>query len=164
MPPEHAHPHGPMRRKQREITDRAEIDGIIGQANIMRIALVDGDVPFLVPVFYWYNGKALYFHSARSGTKIDILKRNAKVCFELGIEHGVIEDEMACDFEARHKTVIGIGKAVFVEDDKEKIAALDGIVARFTDRHFEYPRENLDRTAVIRIDIDSIKGKKYGFA
>jgi nitroimidazol reductase NimA-like FMN-containing flavoprotein (pyridoxamine 5'-phosphate oxidase superfamily) len=160
MHPEH--PHGPMRRKQREITDRAEIDSILSQANLMRIALVDGDMPFLVPVFYWYDGKALYFHSAKAGTKIDILKKNANICFEAGIEHGVIEDELACDFEARHKTVIGIGKAVFVEDDQEKIAALDGIVARFTAKHFEYPKENLDRTAVIRIDIDSMKGKKHG--
>jgi hypothetical protein len=79
------------------------------------------------------------------------------------IEHSVIEDELACDFEARHKTVIGIGKAVFVEDDQEKIAALDGSVARYTAKHFEYPKENLDRSAVIRIDIDSMKGKKHGF-
>lgn len=162
--PPPAHPHGPMRRKQREITERAEIDAILGQATVMRIALADGDVPFLVPVFYYYDGQALFFHSAPAGTKIEILKRNNKVCFEVGIEHGVIEDELACDFEARHKTVIGIGKAAFVEDAAEKIAALDGIVARFTDKHFDYPRENLDRTAVIRIDIDGIKGKQHGFA
>lgn len=164
MSSEFTHPHGAMRRKNREITDRTEIDAILGAAQVMRIALVHGDTPFLVPVFYCYDGQALYFHSAQAGEKIEILKRNNKVCFEIGIEHGVVEDEMACDFEARHKTVIGLGQAVFVADKAEKVAALDGIVAQFTDQHFEYPQENLDKTAVIRIDIESIKGKKYGFA
>ena len=159
-----SHPHGAMRRNDREITERTEIDAILNAANVMRIALVDGDTPFLVPVFYCYDGKSVYFHSAKSGTKIDIIKRNNKICFEVGIKHGVIEDAMACDFEARHKTVIGFGRAVFVKDDDEKIKALDRIVALFTSKRFDYPKSNLDRTAVIRIDIDSIKGKKHGFA
>ena len=59
--------------------------------------------------------------------------------------------------------MIGIGKAVFVEDEAEKIKALDLIVAHFSPTKFVYPKDNLDRTAVIRIDIDSVKGKKHGF-
>jgi hypothetical protein len=157
------HPHGMMRRKDREISDRTEIDSIIRSANLMRIALVDGDVPFLIPVFYAYEGSALYFHSAQAGTKMEILKRNNNVCFEISIDNGFIESEEACDFEAKHRTVIGVGKAQFVEDVLEKIKALDLIVAHFSDKKFEYPEANLKRTAVIRIDIESIKGKKHGF-
>lgn len=159
-----SHSHGEMRRSDREITERAEIDAILNAGKVMRIALVDGDTPFLVPVFYAYDGQSIYFHSAQSGSKIDIIKRNNKICFEVGIKHGYIEDAMACDFEAKHKTVIGLGRAVFVKDEAEKIAALDRIVALFTDQHFEYPPANLKRTAVIRIDIESIKGKKHGYA
>lgn len=164
MHAEASHPHGEMRRSDREITDRAEIDAILARGKLMRIALVDGDTPFLVPVFYSYNGLSLFFHSALSGSKIAILRRNPKVCFEVSIDHGIIEDQQACDFEARHRTVIGLGHAVFVQDEQDKIQALDRIVARFTEKRFEYPRSNLDRTAVIRIDIDSVKGKKHGFA
>jgi len=157
------HPHGPMRRKDREITDRAEIDAIIGQAKVLHLALADGDTPFLVPVFYAYDGGALYFHSAKSGTKIDILKRNNKVCFEISVDHGVIESDVACDFEARHRTVIGFGTADFVEDEAERIKALHLIVGRFTDKTFEFPKANLKATVVLRITIASIKGKKHGF-
>jgi uncharacterized protein len=156
------HPHGLMRRKDREITDRTEIDEIIKATNLMHIALVDGDMPFLVPVFYAFDGTALYFHSAQAGSKIEILKRNNNVCFEISIDNGFIESEEPCDFEAKHRTVIGIGKAVFVEDTADKIKALDLIVAHFTEKKFEYPKTNLDRTAVIRIDIVSVKGKKHG--
>jgi len=156
------HPHGLMRRKDREITDRTEIDAIIKATNLMHIALVDGAMPFLVPVFYAFDGTALYFHSAQAGSKIEILKRNNNVCFEISIDNGFIESEEPCDFEAKHRTVIGMGKAVFVEDTADKIKALDLIVAHFTEKKFEYPKTNLDRTAVIRIDIVSVKGKKHG--
>jgi uncharacterized protein len=162
-PTTEGHPNDMMRRKDREITDPAEIDAIIRSAHLMRIALADGDMPFLVPVFYCFDGTALYFHSAHAGTKIDILKRNNNVCFEISIDHGIIESEVACDFEAKHRTVIGFGKAVFVKDDAEKVKALDLIVGHFTDKKFEYPKANLSRTMVIRIDIVSMKGKKHGF-
>ena len=154
---------GAMRRREREIIDRSEIDAILHAGRVMRIALVDGDRPFIVPVFYAYDGQALYFHSAQKGSKIEILERNPNICIEVGLDHGVIEDEKACDFEARHRTVIGHGKARFVTDPDEKLRALDRIVARFTDRKFEYPAPNLAMTIVVRIDIEVFKGKKHGF-
>jgi nitroimidazol reductase NimA-like FMN-containing flavoprotein (pyridoxamine 5'-phosphate oxidase superfamily) len=152
-----------MRCDEREITDRAEIDEILRRAHLMRIALVDGERPFLVPVFYGYDGTFLYFHSARKGSKIEILKKNNHICFEISIDHGIIEDESPCDFEARHRTVIGHGKASFVTDKAEKIRALDVIVAAFSERKFTYPEANLNNTAVLRIDIEILKGKKHGF-
>ncbi|MEA5129399.1 MAG: pyridoxamine 5'-phosphate oxidase family protein [Proteiniphilum sp.] len=108
------------------------------------------------------NGRSLYFHSAKAGTKIDIIKKNNNVCFEISIDNGIVESDMACDFEAKHRTVIGFGKAIFVEDEREKIDVLNSIVAQFTDKLFEFPKGNLNATAVIRIDIVSIKGKKHG--
>ncbi len=157
------YPHGAMRRKDREITDRIEIDEILTSTQVMHLALADHDAPFLVPVFYAYDGEALYFHSANAGTKIGILKRNPKVCFEVSIDHGVIESDKACDFEARHRTVIGFGTAGFIAEEAEKIRILDQIVSRFTSKHFDYPKANLRSVAVIRINIESIKGKKHGF-
>jgi uncharacterized protein len=156
-------PFGPMRRRKREITDRAEIDAILRESKVMRLALADDNRPFVVPVFFAYNGRAIYFHSAREGTKIEILKRNKNVCFEISVEGGVLESDIACDFEAKHRTVIGFGEAAFVEDAAEKKNALDKIVAKFSDKKFDYPEKNLAMTLVVRIDIESLTGKKYGF-
>lgn len=157
------HPHGGMRRKDREITSRAEIDAIVNSTKVMHLALADNNVPFLVPVFYAYDGVALYFHSSRVGTKMEILKRNNKVCFEISVDHGIIESDVACDFEAKHRTVIGVGSAVLVEDNDERIKVLNQIVARFTDKKFTFPVANLNHTAIVRIEIESIKGKQHGF-
>lgn len=153
---------GPVWRRDRAIEDRGEIDAIIRATNVMHLALADGNRPLVVPLFFAYDGRALYFHSALAGTKMDILERNQEVCFEISVDHGVVESELACDFEARHRTVIGFGKAALVEDEAEKTAALDLIVAGFTGRRFVYPKERLRRTAVVRIDIESVTGKKFG--
>jgi uncharacterized protein len=157
-----AHPHGAMRREDREITDRAEIDAILRAGHLMHLALCDQNVPFLVPVFYAYDGTALYFHSAKRGSKIEILKHNNRVCFEISEALGVIPSDQACNFEARHQTVIGHGLASFIEESAEKTAVLDRIVAQFTSATFSYPEANLRATAVIRIDITSLKGKRHG--
>lgn len=157
-----AHPHGIMRRKEREIVDRKEIDEILFAGKVMHLALANDNLPFLVPVFYAYDGKSLYFHSAKAGTKIEMMKRNNNVCFEISIDNGIVESDLACDFEAKHRTVIGFGKVVFVENENEKIDVLNRIVAQFTSRSFEFPKGNLQATAVIRIDIESVKGKKHG--
>ena len=156
------YPHGAMRRKKREIEDRSEIEEILHLERTMHLALADNNIPFVVPVFYAFDGTSIYFHSAKAGTKMEILKRNNNVCFEVSIGEGVVPSNAACDFEAKHRTVIGVGKAIFVEDEAEKIRALDLIVAKFTEEKFTYPQANLNLTQVVRIDIESIKGKKHG--
>ena len=156
-------PFGAMRRKEREINSREEIDEILASTSVMNLALCDNNVPFLVPVFFVYDGAAIYFHSAYAGTKMGILSRNNAVCFEVSVDQGFIESDAACDFEAKHRTVIGFGKAVLVEEMSEKVRVLDMIVARFTDKKFPYPQGSLDNTAVVRIGIESIKGKKHGY-
>lgn len=156
--------HGPVRRKERAIVDRAEIDAILHEGKVVHLAMSLDDRPFLVPLFYAYDGTSLYFHSAQHGTKIEILKQNPHVCFEVSLDHGVIPSENACDFEARHRSVIGMGKAVFVENEQEKLRALDAIVGRFTEEKFTYPAQMLAHTNMVRIEIESLKGKKHGMA
>ncbi len=156
-------PHGSMRRKDREILDRKEIDSLIRSEKVMHLALSDNNIPFVVPLFYVFDENALFFHSAKNGSKIEILKRNNIVCFEIFSGYGIIESEIACDFEAKHHTVIGTGTASFIEGDSEKKMRLDMIVARFTQRKFEYPVHQFNATAIVQIDISSVKGKKHGF-
>lgn len=157
------HPHGEMRRDEREITDPADIDAILTQERVMYIALSSDNVPFVLPVFYVWNGTSLYFHSARSGSKIAIMKKNPAICFAISHYGGVVEDALACNYEARHRTVIGTGQVHFVQDDAEKIAMLHQLMAGFSDKTFTFPSANLTATQVIRIDIASMKGKQHGF-
>jgi nitroimidazol reductase NimA-like FMN-containing flavoprotein (pyridoxamine 5'-phosphate oxidase superfamily) len=156
------HPHGEMRRDERELTDPQALDAILQAGRVMYIALASENMPFLLPVFYVWDGTALWFHSARAGSKIDIMRQNANICFAVSEYGGIIEDDLACNFEARHRTVIGVGKTYFVDDEAEKVTMLHRLMARFSDKTFDFPAANLKATQVVRIDITSMKGKQHG--
>ena len=72
-----------MRRKDREIEDRAELESIIGAAMVCRLAMSEDDRPYIVPLCFGYKDGNLYFHSAEEGKKLEILRVNSSICFEI---------------------------------------------------------------------------------
>ena len=70
-----------MRRKDKEITDEKVINEILEKAKVCRLALFDKDYPYIVPMNYGYKDNALFFHVAKEGKKIDLIKRNNNVRF-----------------------------------------------------------------------------------
>ena len=62
-----------MRRAEKEITDRAQIDSIIQEAGVCRIGLVDGDEAYIVPMNFGYADGCLWFHCAKEGRKMDLV-------------------------------------------------------------------------------------------
>lgn len=151
-----------MRRADKQISDRDEIDGIIRQSKVCRLALVDGGRPYLVPLCFGYDGSALYFHSAPAGKKIDLLKKNRNVCFEFDADAEAVPAGASCGWTMRYRSVIGSGIAGFVEDPVEKRTALAAIMRQYGGEEPEYSDETLRKTAVIKVEIRDITGKKSG--
>jgi nitroimidazol reductase NimA-like FMN-containing flavoprotein (pyridoxamine 5'-phosphate oxidase superfamily) len=152
-----------MRRKDKEITDLKGIEAIINKAKVCRLALTLDDTPYIVPVCFGYSAERIYFHSAKEGEKVDIIKKNHRVCFEFDIDHELVESEKACNWGIKFRSVIGFGKASFVDNIEEKQEALGIIMQNYTDKKFLFPEEKLNRTLVVRIDIEQITGKKSGY-
>jgi nitroimidazol reductase NimA-like FMN-containing flavoprotein (pyridoxamine 5'-phosphate oxidase superfamily) len=151
-----------MRRKDREITDEAALRAIMEQAPVCRIGLSDGETPYVVPLNFGLGERCLYFHCARQGRKLDIIGRNNRVCFEMDILHKVYRHEAACGCSTRFDSVIGVGRALLVEEPVEKKLALDRIMEHYGYAGpFTYPEEMVAKTAVIRIDIESMTGKHH---
>lgn len=77
-----------MRRSDREITDLGEILSIINDCKVIHLAMVDDGVPYLLPLNFGYvceSGAFSFFcHSAREGRKLDTLRKNPTVAFEMG--------------------------------------------------------------------------------
>jgi nitroimidazol reductase NimA-like FMN-containing flavoprotein (pyridoxamine 5'-phosphate oxidase superfamily) len=55
----------PMRRKDKEITDRQQIDEILSKAEIIRLAVVDNGLPYIVAMNFAYVDGFIYMHSAK---------------------------------------------------------------------------------------------------
>ena len=152
-----------MRRKEREINDIKEIEKLIIGADVCRIGFVDGDEPYIVPVFFGYESNTIYFHSAWEGRKVNLIKKNNKVCFELDTDIEIIQSDNSCDWGSKYRSVIGTGRAFFVTDNQEKIDGLNVIMKHYSSDMFQFSQEKLNHVLIVRIDIDSIHGKKAGY-
>jgi nitroimidazol reductase NimA-like FMN-containing flavoprotein (pyridoxamine 5'-phosphate oxidase superfamily) len=152
-----------MRKKDKEISDESGIRAIIEKANVCRLGMVNGNKPYIVPLCFGYHDNVLYFHGSLKGQKIDLIRKNPNVCFEFDLITETMESENACDWSMKYQSVIGFGKAVFIESSDEKRKALSIIMGQYSDRLFLFPENILKVTAVIKVEIESMTGKHSGF-
>ena len=153
-----------MKRSDREIKDQKEIETIVERADVCRIGLSDGNMPYIVPMNFGYKDNCLYFHCAKEGKKIDIIKRNNSVCFEMDIDHVFLKPEgRPCGWSAKYQSVIGFGKAFIVETFEEKSEALNIITQHYGGDYYPFSKDELEKVIIIRIEIVSITGKKAGY-
>ncbi len=157
----------PMRRQDREIVDSERIWEIMRRAELCRVAFCDGDWPYVVPMNFGILDKALYFHCASDGVKLDLLKANPNVCFEVEVDVQVVPGDQACGWSVRYQSVIGFGRASVVEDSDEKRAGLKALLAQYeglaqckTDCETEIPQHISSETTIFRVDIHSLTGKE----
>jgi len=151
-----------MRRKEKEITEASAIEAIITKSLVCRLALSDHNSPYIVPLCFGYEDKVLYFHGSLKGKKIDIIKKNQKVCFEFDINTDIVKAEDACHWSMKYQSVIGFGKAVLLEDLDEKRKAFNIIMSQYSDRTFQFNDTTLKGMVVIKVEIESMTGKQSG--
>jgi len=154
-----------MRRKDREVKDIKGIEEILLQCSTCHVAMVDNGSPYVVPLSYGYrilNGNmlALYFHCALEGRKLDVLRRNNRVCFEMANEGEPVHAETPCNSGYYYASVIGFGEAVFVEDVDEKSKALSIIFSHQTGENIAFSPEQTKSVCVFKIVSTDFTGKK----
>ena len=149
-----------MRRSDREIIDRNAIEEIIGSAHVCRIGMIDGSVPYIVPLNFGYRNGIFYFHSARQGRKIEILAHTRQVCLEIDGGHQLVTAEAACDWGMRYVSVIAYGRPYFIEEPTAKREALAIIMAQYATGSFVFPENALAVTAVFAVEVETMTGKQ----
>ena len=155
-----------MRRRDREVTDLAEIKAIVEKNMILHLGLFDEEFPYIIPLHYGYEYRKdtdqfiFYMHGARQGHKIDLIHQNPNVCIQ--IEGEVLPDY---DFEAPYKfsaffsSFIGRGKAELLEDLDDKTAALNQLMSHQTGKIFEFTEKRIHSVAVIKVVVDQYSAK-----
>ena len=150
-----------MRRKDREISDLGEMESIIQRADICRLAFCDRGKPYVVPLCFGYRRGAIYFHSAREGRKLDMIRNNRRVSFEMDIDQELIRSIDRCSM--RYRSVIGHGLASIVEERDDMAVALDLIMRHYRQEPFIYCQETLESTVIIKVEIEELTGKACGY-
>lgn len=154
-----------MRRSEKEVKDIEEIEGILKRAKICRLGLCVDNIPYVVPMNFGYKDNSLYLHSAKTGKKMDILKLNPTVCFEVEGDTELVDGgEVACKWGMKFISVIGLGSARIIEDRTEKKEALDILMGQYAkEQNYEYNDKHIDAVEMIEIKIDQLSCKKSGW-
>lgn len=147
-----------MRRKDRQLSD-SETEGILktGLYGVLSMIGLNG-YGYGVPLSYAYTGGGIYCHCAREGSKLDNMRQNDRVSFCIVGEAVPLPEK----FSMKYQSTIVFGRVREVEGE-EKLNALIALVEKYSGDYLEKGREyaarSLDKTRVMRIDIEEITGK-----
>jgi nitroimidazol reductase NimA-like FMN-containing flavoprotein (pyridoxamine 5'-phosphate oxidase superfamily) len=169
-----------MRRQDREVTDTSAILAIIEAADSCRLGMIDDTGsslrPYLVALNFGFEPKpgespkgTFWFHCARDGHKLDLLKRNAQVCIQLDCQHEPVINGLGCGWGMKYASVFAEGCAVFVNDPTEQRHGLDQLMAHYR-RLWGVPSQDkipgdyddkvLAKTTIFRVDVVTLTAKR----
>ena len=151
-----------MRRKDKKITDKDIILEILQAAHICRIAIHTDDYPYIVPMNYGYKENVIYLHSASAGRKLDLLKQNNKVGFEIEQGHEIIKDEVSCKWTTKYRSIIGFGDIEFINDKAQKLAGLTIIMEHHGKKDNIFSEKAVESVVVLKLHIKALSAKQSG--
>jgi uncharacterized protein len=153
-----------MRRKDREITDIADLINILEICKTCHIAMIDEGKPYIVPMSYGYeivdDTLVLYFHSAKDGRKIEILHKNSDVCFEMCNEGESVNAETPCNSGYYFSSIIGYGEVIFLDNVGEKCKALTKMFQQQTGKKVDFNEQQANTVCVFKVISKDFNGKK----
>ncbi len=142
--------------REKLVTDMNEIVKILDSSKVVHVGMIDGDEPYVVPMNYGYtleDGKlTLWLHCAKRGRKLDVLRANNKVFFEMECGIQPFEGDIACRYGISYSSIMGRGTAEIVEDTELKKAALTHLMKTQTGKDFEFEDKMASIVSIIKID------------
>ena len=152
-----------MTKREFQITDENQIRNILDTAKVLRLGLAVDNEPYVVPMNYGYtmeDGRlVLYLHSAVRGKKLDMIRANSRVFFELDCDVTPFEGKVACQYGLTYSSIMGRGTARIVEDVEEKMQAMSILMKTQTQKKFTFNERLVSIVAVIRIDVEEYTAK-----
>jgi uncharacterized protein len=154
-----------MPKKRRIILKETEKEEIISKCDCCYIGMVDeNNHPYVLPYNFGYKDKCIYLHSGQTGKKIEILKKNNRVCAVFSISQGMSaqNEDVACSYIWSYKSVICYGRVEFIEDYEKKVEALNMIMKHYIQRDFTYSAPSVNNVLVYKVVVEEMTGKEFG--
>ena len=153
-----------MTRRERQVTDLNEIKELLDKCMILHLGLVDGDEPYVVPMNYGYTMEddklTIYLHGATAGKKLDLIRTNPKVFFEMDCDVSPFEGKVACQYGTTYASVMGRGRAEILEDVEEKKKGLSVLMKTQTGKDFTFDDRMVSIVSVIRVEVLDYTAKR----
>ena len=152
-----------MTKRERQVTDLKEIARILEAGKVLHLGLAVDNEPYVVPMNYGHtfeDGKLkVYLHSALRGRKLDMMRRNPHVFFEIDCDRMPFDGKLPCQYGMVYSSLMGRGTAHIVEDAEEKMRAMTHLMKTQTGKDFTFDEKLVSIVAVIRIDVSEYTAK-----
>jgi uncharacterized protein len=152
-----------------EIKSKQKIKEFLDAEHVGRIASIDSNgFPQIIPMNFVFLNDAIYMHSHTKGEKLENVKRNNKVGFEVDREleflPSYFEDPKNASLaDTLYISVVIKGKGIIVNNREEKTLALNGLMKKYQPEGMYEPispeMHVVDEVAIIKVIPDTIKGK-----
>ena len=152
-----------LTKRERQVTDPEQIVHILDTGKVLHLGLAVDNEPYVVPMNYGYtleDGKlVLYLHSALKGKKLDMIRANPRVFFEIDCDLMPFEGRVPCQYGLVYSSIMGRGTATIVEDVEQKKQAMTILMKTQTGKDFAFEDRLVSIVAVIRIDVAEYTAK-----
>ncbi len=151
----------PMRRAKQQLPP-AEAEAILagGTSGVLAV-LGDDGYPYAVPLSYVYADGKIYFHCAKSGHKLDAVRREAKASFCVVAQDQVVPAEYTTYF----RSVIAFGRVRVLTEPREVRAAIEKLARRYAPedtaaRRAELIEKELPLLCMLEFSVEHLTGKE----
>lgn len=153
-----------MRRKERNITDKAAMEAVIRSTFYTTLAMPDGEFPYILPLNFGYDGENIYLHCAKAGRKLDILRAagGSLPVSLLFVSKASLLDKgqpVACSLSARYASVIVTGRLQEMTDPAERLHGLRTLVLQAGASDRPFAEKDMATIVMLKVSVASMVGK-----
>ena len=151
------------------IKSKEKIVNFLNEEKTGRIGSIDENgYPQIIPMNFVFTNNAIYMHSHIRGEKLDNIKRDSKVGFEVDknlefLPSYFFDPEDASLADTLYISVVIKGEASMINENEEKVLALNALMKKYQPEGKYSPMkedmEVLDAVAVIKIVPKEMNGK-----
>lgn len=146
------------------IHDRTEIDNILKQCKTCWVAMSENDVPYVLPMNFAMDGDRVILHSAQQGRMWETIQKNPKVCINwiLGEDLAWQDEQVACSYRVRSKSVLVEGTAEIVEDFEEKARIVSQFMTQYSELPFKFNEPAIRNVGILLVPITKLSAREFG--
>lgn len=150
-----------MRRDRQMLSDEECIEILKRGTSGVLALLGDDGYPYAVPISYVYNDSRLYFHGAKSGHKIDAIRKCRKASFCVIDQDEIVPEK----YTTYYRSVIAFGKIAIMENETDMQKAAEELARKYHPGDSEAGRlaeieRGWERLYMMEFSIEHLSGKQ----
>ena len=145
-----------------------EMEEILKRAEVGRLALSDGSLPYVVPLNFIYDDGKIVFHCAWEGKKLDIISKNPNCCFEVDEFMGEVSYHYDSLCHLDYDSVLVFGKARIENSGEENLRFFELLHAKYKEIYrkplseggVRFDKARLHEACCVVIDVEELTGRR----